>query len=126
MNINRVTLLGNVGKTPEVRTMQNCNNVAKLTLATSTSWKDKETGERESKTTWHNIVIYQQGMIPIIQEYVRKGSKLYIEGELQINKWNDKEGHTRSNAEVVLNSADHKVIILDKPTYKPYTEGEDQ
>lgn len=111
--LNKVTLIGNVGKDPEVRSMQNGKEVATFSLATSESWKDKS-GERKTKSEWHSIVIFNEGLVGVVKSYVKKGSKLYIEGKLQTRKWQDKEGKDRYSTEIVLQGFDAALLMLDK------------
>ena len=85
--------MGNLGADPEIRAMQSGNKVASFSLATSKRWKDKSTQEQKEKTSWHNIVVFGDGLVNIVEKYVKKGSKIYIEGELQTRKWQDQEGH---------------------------------
>jgi single-strand DNA-binding protein len=101
-SVNKVTLLGNVGKDPEVRTMQNGDRVVSFSLATGESWRDKQTGERKEKTEWHNVVIFNDGIGKVAEQYVKKGSKIYLEGQLQTRKWQDKSGADRWSTEVVI------------------------
>lgn len=100
--INKVILVGNLGKDPEVRYMSNGNAVCNVTLATSESWKDKQTGEQKEKTEWHNIVFYRR-LAEIAGEYLKKGSQVYIEGKLQTRKWQDKNGNDRYTTEIIAN-----------------------
>ena len=113
MALNKVILIGNVGKDPEIRTMNNGNEVAIFTLATTDSWRDKTTGERKDKTEWHRIVIYTQGLVNICRNYVKKGSKLYIEGTLQTRKWVDNQGIERQVTEVILQGFNCTLQLLD-------------
>ncbi len=100
--INKVILIGNLGKDPEVRYMPNGNAVCNLTLATSESWKDKQTGEQKDHTEWHNLTFYRR-LAEIAGEYLRKGSKIYVEGKLQTRKWQDKNGNDRYTTEIIAN-----------------------
>jgi single-strand DNA-binding protein len=100
--VNKVILIGNLGKDPEVRYMSNGQAVANVTLATSESWKDKNTGEQKEATEWHNIVFYRR-LAEIAGEYLKKGSKVYVEGKLQTRKWQDKEGKDRYTTEIIAN-----------------------
>ncbi len=113
-SLNKVTLLGHLGKDPEIRSMQNGNEVATFTIATSESWKDKNTGERKEKTEWHRVVIFSQGLVGIVKNYVKKGSKVYVEGALQTRKWTDKDGNDKYTTEVVLQGFNATIILLDK------------
>ncbi len=111
--LNKVTLIGNVGKAPEVRTMQNGTEVASFSLATSESWKDKNTGEKKQKTEWHNIVVFNPGIIGVIKSYVHKGSKIYLEGSLKTRKWQDKGGVDHYTTEIVLLTFNGTIKLLD-------------
>lgn len=112
-SLNKVTLIGNLGKDPEIRTMQNGSEVANLALATHESWKDKETGEKKEKTEWHRIVIFSPGLIGVARNYLRKGSKIYIEGQLETRKWQDNSGKDTYTTEIVLRGFDAKMMMLD-------------
>ncbi len=115
--INKVILVGNVGKDPEVRSSASGTQFANFSLATSESWKDKETGEKQERTEWHNIVVIQsreRGLVDIVQQYVKKGMKLYIEGKIQTRKWEDKEGNTRYSTEIVANTIQMLTYADDK------------
>jgi len=111
-SVNRVILIGNVGKDPEIRTMQNGNKVANFSLATSESWKDKSTGERKEKTEWHRIVVFGQ-LAEIVEKYVFKGSKIYVQGSLSTRKWTDKDGGEKYSTEVVLQGFNAELTLLD-------------
>ena len=111
-SINKVTLLGNVGKDPEIRSFQNGGKVANFTLATSESWKDKTNGEKKTKTEWHNIVVYAEGLVGIVEKFVKKGAKLHIEGKLETRKW-EKDGVTRYTTEIVLHPYSGEIVLLD-------------
>ena len=110
-SLNCVTLIGNVSADPEVRNLTSGNTVANLSLATSESWKDKQTGEKKEVTQWHRIVVWNDGLISVIEKYVKKGSKLYIEGQLQTRKY-EKDGVDHYTTEVVLTGFDAKLILL--------------
>jgi single-strand DNA-binding protein len=111
-SLNKVTLIGNLGKDPEIRKTQDGRPIAVFSLATTESWKDKS-GERRDKTEWHNIVVFNEGLCGVIEKYIKKGSKIYIEGQLQTRKWQDKEGHDRYTTEVVLQGFSSQLIMLD-------------
>lgn len=113
MSINKVILVGNVGQDPEVRTTQDGREIANFSLATSESWKDKNTGEKRDKTEWHRIVIFSQGLVNIVKNYVKKGSKLYIEGSLQTRKWTDNQGVEKYTTEIALQNFNSTLQILD-------------
>ena len=109
-------LIGNVGKDPEIRRTQDGKAIANLSLATSESWKDKATGERKEKTEWHRVSCFNDGITKVIEAYVRKGSKIYIEGTLQTRKWTDKDGIEKYSTEVVLQGFNSQLTMLDGPT----------
>jgi len=113
--INKVIIVGNLGKDPEVRTFANGGKVCNFSVATSESWKDKQTGERKEKTEWHNISIYNEGLAGVAEKYLRKGSKVYLEGKLETRKWQDQSGNDRYSTDVVLKGFDSKMEMLDKP-----------
>ena len=115
-SVNKVILIGNLGADPEVRTFQNGGKVCNLRIATSENWKDKNTGERREKTEWHTVAIFQEGLVRIAEQYLRKGSKIYIEGKLQTRKWQDQSGQDRYSTEVVLNGYDGVMTMLDGRT----------
>lgn len=112
-SINKVILIGNVGKDPEIRTTQDGKEIASITLATSESWKDKMSGERKERTEWHRIVVFAEGLVNIIKNYVKKGSKLYIEGSLQTRKWVDNSGVERYTTEISLQGFGAVLLMLD-------------
>lgn len=112
-SVNKVILIGNVGADPEVRFAQNGNKIANIRLATSESWKDKQSGERREKTEWHRVVCFSPGLSDVIERYVKKGSKLYIEGKLQTRKWQDQSGQDRYTTEVVLDGFGSTLTMLD-------------
>ncbi len=113
MSINKVILVGNVGQDPDIRSTSDGRELANFSLATSESWKDKSTGEKKEKTEWHKIVIFSQGLVGIVKNYVKKGSKLYIEGSMQTRKWTDKDGVEKYTTEVVLQNFNSTLQILD-------------
>ncbi|HAK63234.1 MAG TPA: single-stranded DNA-binding protein, partial [Alphaproteobacteria bacterium] len=100
--VNKVILIGNLGRDPEIRTTQDGRRIANLNIATSESWKDKSTGERREKTEWHRVVIFNDGLAGVAQQYLHKGSKVYIEGQLQTRKWQDQSGQDKYTTEIVL------------------------
>jgi single-strand DNA-binding protein len=112
-SVNKVILVGNLGKDPEIRSTQDGREIASFSIATSESWKDKNSGERKEKTEWHNIVVFNPQLVTVVKSYVKKGSKLYIEGALQTRKWTDKEGHDRYSTEVVLQNYNGSLTMLD-------------
>ena len=117
-SINKVTLLGNVGKDPEIKTFQNGGKVASFSFATTDSWKDKATGERKSATEWHNIVVKNEGLVGIVEKYVKKGSKLHVEGKLETRTY-DKDGSKRYVTEIVLYPFSGEIVLLDAKDAPP-------
>ncbi len=113
MAINKVILVGNVGRDPEIRTMTNGNDIATFSLATTDAWKDKTTHERKEKTEWHRIVVYSPGLANIVKMYVKKGTKLYLEGSLQTRKWVGNDGIEKYTTEIVLQGFNATLQILD-------------
>ena len=111
-SVNRVVLLGNLGKDPEVRTMQNGNKMASFSMATSERWTDKATGEKRENTFWHNIVIFNENLVTVAEKYLKKGSKVYVEGALQTRKWQDQQGTDRWSTEVVLKAFNGQIVLL--------------
>ncbi|MCI2398352.1 single-stranded DNA-binding protein [Aliiroseovarius subalbicans] len=112
-SVNKVIILGNLGRDPEVRSFQNGGKVCNLRIATSETWKDKNTGERREKTEWHSVAIFQEGLVRVAEQYLRKGSKVYIEGQLQTRKWQDQSGADRYSTEVVLQGFNGTLVMLD-------------
>ena len=112
-SVNKVILLGNLGKDPEIRSMQSGSKMASFSIATSKRWKDKATSEQKEKTSWHNIVVFGDGLVDIVEKYVKKGSKIYVEGELQTRKWQDQEGKDRYTTEVILQGYNSNLTLLD-------------
>ena len=112
-SLNKVTLVGNIGRDPEVRSFQNGSKVCNLSLATSERWKDKETNEPKEKTEWHRIVVFNDKLVEIIEKYVHKGSKVYVEGQLETRKWTDSSGIEKYSTEVVLRPYRGEIIFLD-------------
>lgn len=115
-SINKVTLLGNLGKDPVIRTAQNGSKIASFSLATSDIWNDKQTGERRERTEWHSVVIFNEHLVNIVEKYVRKGSKIYIEGKLQTRKWTDQQGIERFVTEVILDRFNGEIVLLSSNT----------
>ena len=113
-SINKVILIGSLGRDPEVRAMQDGREVVTLSLATSESWKDKQTGERKEKTEWHRVVCFNESLCRVLKEYARKGSKLYVEGSLQTRKWVNKDGVDQYSTEIVLQNFNGTVVFLSK------------
>jgi single-strand DNA-binding protein len=112
-SVNKVILIGNLGADPEIRRTQDGRPIANLRVATSESWRDKTTGERKEKTEWHRVVIFNEGLCKIVEQYLKKGSKVYLEGALQTRKWTDKDGHERYSTEVVLQGFNSQLTMLD-------------
>ena len=112
-SVNKVILLGNLGRDPEIRSMQSGSKMASFSIATSKRWKDKNTQEQKEKTSWHNIVVFGDGLVNIVEQYVKKGSKIYVEGELQTRKWQDQDGNDRYTTEVVLQGYNCNLTLLD-------------
>ena len=111
-SVNKVILLGRLGKDPEIRSMQSGKRVANFGLATSKRWKDRATQEQKESTTWHNVVVFNEGLVGIIEQYVKKGSQIYLEGELQTRKWQDKDGNDRITTEVILQPYNSSLTLL--------------
>lgn len=112
-SVNKVILIGNLGRDPEVRSFQNGGKVCNLRIATSETWKDRNTGERRERTEWHSVAIFQEGLVRIAEQYLKKGSKVYIEGQLQTRKWQDQSGQDRYSTEVVLQGYGGTLTMLD-------------
>ena len=112
-SVNKTILLGNLGRDPEIRSMQSGSKMASFSIATSKRWKDRNTQEQKEKTSWHNIVVFGDGLVDIVEKYVKKGSKIYVEGELQTRKWQDKDGNDRYTTEVILQGYNCNLTLLD-------------
>ena len=112
-SVNKVILVGNVGNDPEIRTFGNGGKVANFSIATSEYWRDKQSGERKEKTEWHRVAVFNDGLVGVIERYVKKGSKLYIEGALQTRKWTDRDGNDKYTTEVVLQGFNGNLTMLD-------------
>ena len=112
-SVNKVILLGNLGRDPEIRSLQSGSKMATFSMATSKRWKDKTTNEQRDKTSWHNVVVFGDGLVNIIERFVKKGSKIYIEGELQTRKWQDQEGNDKYTTEVILQGYNCNLTLLD-------------
>lgn len=111
-SLNKVMLIGNLGKEPEVRHTQDGKAIVNLTLATSESWKDKATGEKKEKTEWHRVVIFNDGLAKVAEAYLKKGSTVYLEGQLQTRKWTDKDGVEKYSTEIVLQNFKGEMVLL--------------
>lgn len=112
-SLNKVTIIGNLGKDPDIRFMPDGSRVASFSIATSESWKDKGTGERKDRTEWHRIVIFNDRLAEVVERYVKKGTKLYVEGQLQTRKWTDQTGVERYTTEVIIGKFRGDFVILD-------------
>ncbi|CAA2140406.1 single-stranded DNA-binding protein [Hyphomicrobium sp. ghe19] len=110
--LNKVQIIGNVGQDPDFRDVSTSQRVANLSIATTESWKDKATGEKKERTEWHRVTVWNDGLVSVIEKYVKKGSKIFVEGALQTRKWKDKEGNDRYTTEVNLTGFDAKLILL--------------
>jgi len=112
-SLNKVTLIGNLGKDPEIRTTGDGKEIANFSIATSETWKDKTTGEKKDKTEWHRVVCFNEGLTRVIKSYVKKGSKIYVEGQLQTRKWTNQEGQEAYTTEVILQNYNSSLVMLD-------------
>ncbi len=112
-SVNKVILIGNLGKDPEIRRTQDGKPIANLRIATSESWRDKSTGERREKTEWHSVVIFNENLCKVAEQYLKKGAKVYLEGQLQTRKWQDQSGQERYSTEVVLQGFNGQLTMLD-------------
>ncbi|MCS6759635.1 MAG: single-stranded DNA-binding protein [Candidatus Devosia euplotis] len=112
-SVNKVILVGNLGADPEVRNLPSGGKVVNLSIATSENWKDKNTGERREKTEWHRVVIFSEGLARVAESYLKKGSKVYIEGQLQTRKWQDQSGQDKYSTEIVLQGFNSTMTLLD-------------
>lgn len=112
-SVNKVILVGNLGADPEVKSFQNGGRIANFRIATSESWKDKQSGERKERTEWHSISVQNEGLAGVVERFLKKGSKVYIEGQLRTRKWQDRDGIDRYSTEVVLGGIDGSLVMLD-------------
>jgi single-strand DNA-binding protein len=112
-SLNKVMIIGNLGRDPEVRSFQNGGKVCNLRIATSERWRDKATGENREKTEWHSVAIFSEGLVRVCEQYLKKGSKVYVEGQLQTRKWQDQSGNDRYSTEVVLQGFNGTLTMLD-------------
>ncbi len=112
-SVNKVILVGNLGKDPESRSFQNGGKVVSFSVATSESWKDKSSGDRKDKTEWHNVSVFSEGLARVAEQYLKKGSKVYLEGQLETRKWQDQSGNDRYSTEVVLRNFNSSMVLLD-------------
>ncbi|MAK61836.1 MAG: single-stranded DNA-binding protein [Ponticaulis sp.] len=111
-SVNKVILVGNLGRDPEIRSMPSGGSIANLSVATSESWRDRNSGERKEKTEWHRVVIFSEGLVKIAEQYLRKGSTVYIEGQLETRKWQDQNGQDKYSTEVVLRNFNSTLTML--------------
>jgi len=114
-SVNKVILVGNLGKDPEVRRTQDGRPIVSMSVATSDTWRDKNTGEKREKTEWHRVVIFSEGLCRVAEQYLKKGSKVYLEGQLQTRKWQDQAGQEKYTTEVVLSNFNSTMTLLDRP-----------
>jgi single-strand DNA-binding protein len=124
-SINKVILVGNLGNDPEIRTSQDGKEIANFSIATTESWKDKNTGERKDKTEWHRVVIFNQPLVTIAKQYLKKGAKVYLEGALQTRKWVDNNGVDKYTTEVVLQGYNSNFTMLDNTGTSPQSGGQE-
>jgi single-strand DNA-binding protein len=115
-SVNKAIIIGNLGRDPEFRSFQNGGKVANLTVATSETWKDKQSGERKERTEWHKVTIMNDALVGIAERYLRKGSKVYVEGQIETRKWQDQSGADRYSTEIVLRPYGGTLTLLDKPS----------
>jgi len=113
-SVNKVILIGNLGRDPEIRRTQDGRPIANLSVATSDSWRDKTTGEKREKNEWHRVVIFSEGLCRVVEQYLKKGSKVYLEGSLQTRKYQDKDGQDKYSTEIVLQNFNSTLVMLDK------------
>lgn len=112
-SVNKVILIGNLGQDPEIRSFQNGGKIANLRIATSETWKDRNTGERKERTEWHTVAIYSEPLVRVAEQYLKKGSKVYVEGQLETRKWQDQQGNDRYSTEVALRPFRSELTMLD-------------
>lgn len=122
-SFNKVILVGNLGRAPEIRSLQDGARVANLSLATSENWRDKNSGERREKTEWHRVVVFNDNLCDVLEKWAHKGSKLLVEGQLQTRKWQDQSGSDRYSTEVVLQSFNSRLVLLSGSDEQQKTEG---
>ena len=111
-SVNKVILLGNLGQNPDIRTMQNGKKVCSFSIATSDSWKDKDTGEKKEKTEWHRVVVFNEGLVGVVENYIKKGTKVYVEGSLQTRKWTDDKGTEKYTTEIIIQGYGGRIDIV--------------
>lgn len=112
-SVNKVILVGNLGRDPEIKQLPSGSSIANLSVATSENWRDKASGERKEKTEWHRVVVFSEGLVRICEQYLKKGSKVYLEGQLETRKWQDKDGNDKYSTEVVLRNFNSTLTMLD-------------
>ncbi len=112
-SVNKVILVGNLGRDPEIKQLPSGSSIANLSVATSETWRDKASGERKEKTEWHRVVVFNEGLVRIVEQYLKKGSKVYLEGALETRKWQDKDGNDKYSTEVVLRNFNSTLTMLD-------------
>ena len=112
-SVNKVILIGNLGRDPEIKQMPSGGSIANLSIATSENWRDKNSGERKEKTEWHRVVVFSEGLVRVVEQYLKKGAKVYIEGQLETRKWQDKDGNDKYSTEVVLRNFGSTLTMLD-------------
>ncbi|OYW33247.1 MAG: single-stranded DNA-binding protein [Rhizobiales bacterium 12-66-7] len=112
-SVNKVILIGNLGRDPEIKQMPSGSSLANLSIATSETWRDKASGERKEKTEWHRVVVFNEGLVRICEQYLKKGAKVYLEGALETRKWQDKDGNDKYSTEVVLRNFNATLTMLD-------------
>jgi len=118
-SVNKVILIGHLGKDPESRNFQSGGKLVNMSIATSESWKDKSSGERKERTEWHNVVVMNDGLVKVAEQYLKKGSKVYIEGQLRTRKWQDQAGNDRWSTEIVLGAFNASLVLLDRREADP-------
>jgi len=123
--LNKVQLIGNLGADPEIRRTQDGRPIANMRIATSESWRDKNTGEKKTRTEWHTVVVFSEGLCKVVEQYVNKGDKIFIEGQLATRKWQDQSGQDRWSTEIVLQGFDAKLIMLSGSSGSGYRAGGD-
>jgi len=112
-SVNKVILIGNLGRDPEIKQLPSGSSIANLSIATSETWRDKASGERKEKTEWHRVVVFSEGLVRICEQYLKKGAKVYLEGQLETRKWQDKDGNDKYSTEVVLRNFNSTLTMLD-------------
>jgi single-strand DNA-binding protein len=122
-SVNKVILVGNLGRDPEIRRTQDGRPIANLRIATTDTWRDKATGERRERTEWHTVVVFSEGLCRVVEQYLKKGAKVYLEGQLQTRKWQDQQGQDRYTTEVVLQGYNGVLTMLDSRTGAAISEG---